>query len=202
MSSVKAKIIAICVTMAVTVVSFVCSTLAFFTDSITAQSGGISAGKATAQIIDITYPYGSEVSVPSHEPIKIMPGYDIQKRVIVRNTGSLPLYVRIKIDTEIKLADSAFGREAEIDLSLVGYNIDTAHWQYHEGYYYYNAALMNGEEIVPLFTEVSFSEQMGNLYKDSTIVFDVQAEVVQANNNGPSAIEAYSWGNLLSGGNS
>ena len=130
MLSTKAKIVAICITMAVTVVSFVCSTLAYFTDSATASGGMIAAGRAEVEIVDITYPYGSDVSVGADDPIDIMPGYEISKKLVVRNIGDLPLYIRVRIQSEITLADAARGREAEIDPSLVGYDINIEHWEY------------------------------------------------------------------------
>lgn len=193
MLSTKAKIVAICITMAVTVVSFVCSTLAYFTDSATASGGMIAAGRAEVEIVDITYPYGSDVSVGADDPIDIMPGYEISKKLVVRNIGDLPLYIRVRIQSEITLADAARGREAEIDPSLVGYDINTEHWEYRDGYYYYRSVLGHGNESISPFTKVSFSERMGNLYKDSTIRFNLRVEVVQANNNGTNVFDAVGW---------
>lgn len=193
MTVIKKKIIITSIVMLVTVASFVFSTIAYFTDSDAMNYSTISVGKATAEIVDVTYPFGSNIPVDPDAAIRILPGYEISKTVTARNTGNLPLWIRIRLDSDISLAENARGREAEIDNSLVGYDINTADWVFHEGYYYYRVALVHGKEATPLFTKVIFSEEMGNLYKDSTITFDVRIEIVQANNNGASAIEAEGW---------
>ncbi len=194
MSATKKKIIVMCVAMMITIASMVCSTIAFFTDSAQLPYGDISIGSVSVQIIDVTYPYGSNVPIAPDEAIRIFPGYEVKKTVTARNMGDLPMYVRIKLDSEITLAESSHGREAEIDRSLVGYDINLENWLLHtDGYYYYRTPLTKGKEATPLFTKVKFSEDMGNLYKDSTIRFKVRMEVVQANNNGASVTEAQGW---------
>ena len=123
MTKTKKKIIASCVTLAITVLSFFCGTLAYFTDSASAQYGTIATGKAAAEIIDVTYPYGSNVAVPPGTAIRIMPGYRISKTMTVKNTGTLPLYVRVQMHSDITLAQNAQGAESQIDPSLVGSNL-------------------------------------------------------------------------------
>ena len=204
MNATKKKIIAACVVMIITVVTFICSTLAYFTDSVAAGYNTITAGSTSVQLVDVTYQYGSDDLVAPGTPIKIFPGYEIRKTVTARNSGKLPMYVRVKLTPEITLANVARGREAEIDTSLVSYDIDELNWTLHtDGYYYYNHALTTDQEAPPLFTKVKFSESMGNLYKDSTITFTVLIQVVQANGNDSSAIEAHSWFEpLVQGGDS
>lgn len=198
MTNTKKKIVIMCVVMIVTVCTFAFSTLAFFTDSESSKNGTIATGKAAVEIIDITYPLGSNVAVEPGEAIKVMPGYEISKTVTARNVGTLPLYVRVKLDTEIVLAENARGRESEIDLSLVSCNINEEKWELlDDGYYYYRSALTVGSEATPLFTTVKFSEMMGNLYKDGTVNFKVRMEIVQANNNGANAKEAQGWSEPL-----
>lgn len=198
MTNTKKKIIITCAVMIVTVCTFAFSTLAFFSDSESSNYGTIASGKASVEIIDITYPFGSNVAVEPGAAIKVMPGYEISKTVTARNTGTLPLYVRVKLDMDIVLAENARGREAEIDLSLVSCNINEEQWELlDDGYYYYRSALTVGSEATPLFTAVKFHEEMGNLYKDSTVNFKVRMEIVQANNNGASAKEAQGWSEPL-----
>ena len=194
MTATKKKIIVMCSVMILTVISFVCSTLAYFSDSTTTRYNTIGSGTVSVQVVDVTYPYGSDMAVEPGEAIRIMPGYEISKTVTAQNTGDLPVYVRVSLRSDITLASNARGKEAEIDLSLVGYDINEEHWMLHtDGYYYYRSVLTKGDEAPPLMTKVKFSEQMGNLYKDSTIKFTVRIEIVQANNNGTSAIEAQNW---------
>ncbi len=193
MTKTKAKIIATCATLALTVLSFFHGTLAYFTDAAQSNHNKIATGKAEVELVDVTYPYGSDTAVPPGTAIRIMPGHEISKTLTARNMGRIPLYVRVQVRSDITLANHSQGRESEIDLSLVSYNINLTHWVEHEGYYYYRTALLGDTEAVPLFTKVVFSEQMGNLYKDSTILVTTRIEVVQANSNADNAIDAYGW---------
>ena len=193
MTKTKKKILVMCIALTVTVLSFFCGTLAYFTDFATAHQSKIATGITSVEIIDVTEPDESGTAVPPGTPIRIMPGYQVGKTVSTKNTGNLPLYIRVQLSPEITLAENARGRETEIDLSLVSYDINLADWMEHEGYYYYRTSLAGGAEAVPLFTKVIFSEEMGNLYKDSTILLKVRVEVVQANSNADSAIDAYGW---------
>lgn len=204
MTGTKKKILTMCITMIVMTVSFVCSTIAYFTDSAASNYSTIASGVAKVELIDITYPFGSNIPVASGQTIKVLPGYEISKTVSARNTGTLPLYIRVKLQPEVTLAEAARGREGEIDLSLIGYNINEEYWVLHEGYYYYRMPLAGGTETTPLFTKVIFDMEMGNLYKDSTVTFLLRMETVQANNNAASPLDAYGWSALSSeegGGN-
>ena len=197
MTTTKKKIIATCITLTVTVLSFFYSTLAYFTDSAASRNDKIVSGQAAVELIDVTYAYGSGTAVPPGTAVRIMPGQQVSKTLTAKNTGSIPLYVRVQLSPDITLANNARGRETEIDLSLVSYDINLTDWVEHEGYYYYRKPLVGGgTEAVPLFTKVIFSEEMGNLYKDSTIYVNVRIEVVQANNNAANPIDAYGWSEL------
>ena len=200
MTKTKKKLIITCVTLIVTILSFFYSTLAYFTDSASSRYDGITAGSASVQIVDVTYPYGSNTPVAPGTAMRIMPGYEVSKTLTAKNTGSLPLYIRVQLHAEITLAENARGREAEIDLSLVSYDINDTDWVLHEGYYYYRTKLNGDAEANPLFTKVIFSEEMGNLYKDSTITITTRMEVVQANNNADHPWEAYGWTSLSTEG--
>ena len=196
MTNTKKKILIMCAVMIVISASFVFSTLAYFSDSSAQKFSLMASGTTKVELVDITYPYGSNLPVDPSAAIRILPGYEISKTVSARNTGTLPLYIRVKLESDITLADVARGREGEIDLSLVSYDINEEYWVYYEGYYYYRSALTGGTEATPLMTKVMFDKEMGNLYKDSTITFKLRMEVVQANNNGAGAIDAIGWSEL------
>ena len=191
MNANKRKVIITGIIMCVTAATFLCSTYAYFSDSLTSGGNTIYSGTTSAVIIDDTVLNGE--SVPAGTPIRIMPGQTVSKSVTAKNTGTLPVYVRIRISSEITLSDSARGREAEIDTSLVSCDIDTLNWQYHEGYYYSKLPLTAGNQSPDLFTTVKFSENMGNLYKDSSIIFNVRVEIVQASGNGSDVMSAVGW---------
>lgn len=207
MTATKKKLILTCAIMLVTCATFAFSTFAYFTDFVgTESSNMIMTGSADVEIIDLTYTPDSEgnlIPVPPDTPIRIFPGYEVEKKVSAKNNGTIPMFIRIKIDSTIQLASHSTGRESEIDLRLVGYDINEKDWMLHtDGYYYYRKALHKGQDAEPLFTKVMFSESMGNLYKDSTITFKIRIECVQANGNGNSPINAQNWSTPTEGGGS
>ena len=60
--------------------------------------------------------------------------------------------------------------------------------------------LRGGKTSDELFDEIKFSEEMGNIYKGSTIYVNIVFEVVQASNNGTNALEAVGWKTDAEGG--
>ena len=120
----------------------------------------------------------------------VMPGTEVSKIVQVENTGDKDAYIRIKVDKALELAGNVQG---ESDLSLVTMDYDTRHWTLDDGYYYYNAPLSAGETTEPLFTEVIFSKDMGDMYQNSKVTITVDAAATQVDNNGDSALTADGW---------
>ena len=191
MNANKRKVIITGIIMCVTAATFLCSTYAYFSDSLSTGGSVIYAGTTSAVIIDNTVLNGEQI--PAGTPIRIMPGQTVNKSVTAKNTGTLPIYVRIKLNSDITLSGNAVGREAEIDNSLVSFDFDTLNWQYSNGYYYYKFPLTAGKQSPDLFTTVKFSEKMGNLYKDGNILLTVRVEIVQASGNGTDATSAVGW---------
>ena len=197
----KNKLITSLIAMAAVVTSFVCGTLAYFTDTVSSSDNSIiiSTGRASAELLDVTLPYGSSEPV-SGEAIGIFPGYVISKTVTVKNTGAYPLWVRVRISYDITLDERYADMQGSIDKSLVSLNVNTESWTLRDGYYYYSRPLPFGETSPELMTAVSFSSDMGNMYKDSTVTFDIVMEVVQSNNNGTSVFDAVGWTQSEEGG--
>ena len=119
-----------------------------------------------------------------------MPGCEVSKIVEVKNTGSQPAYVRLRVTKEIKLSGQT---EGEADLSLVTFDLNSQDWEERDGFYYYREPLEPGQTTQPLFTAVSFSESMGNLYQDSIAVVQVKAYATQTANNGETVFDAAGW---------
>jgi hypothetical protein len=69
-----------------------------------------------------------------------------------------------------------------------------------DGYYYYNNPIGYKEATTNLISNVIFSTEMGNIYKDSTIKVTIMLESVQANNNGNSVFDAMGWAPAQEGG--
>ena len=120
----------------------------------------------------------------------IMPGMDVTKVVYGDNTGTMDVWLRVKL---VKIITPAEGVEAELNFEKITLDINTADWTEKDGYYYYNKALKPGEKSVPLFTNVHFGEELGNEYMNAKAEIEVTMQAVQANNNGDSALTATGW---------
>ena len=126
---------------------------------------------------------------PFEDVTGVLPGAEVVKIAEVENTGASEAWIRVGVTKSIRLAGS--GRA---DLSLVSLDINTADWTLgKDGFYYYNTALKPGEVTAPLFTAVTFADEMGNEYQNAAAAVDVAAQAVQTANNGASALDAAGW---------
>lgn len=164
-------------------------TLAYFTAEDTAVNV-ITAGNIRIELKETAVPEGGGDPVPFDDVIGVMPGGEASKIVEVKNTGDKSAYIRIQVQKNLELAE---GKTGEADLGLIGLNIDKESWTEKDGCYYYNEPLAAGDTTKPLFTAVSFSKEMGDLYQNSKAIISVKAGAVQADNNGNSAPEAAGW---------
>lgn len=192
----KKKLLVTAIATGVAATSFALSTYSYFTDSLFASGNQIHTGYAAVELMNVT----DSLPEDPNAPIKIMPGYVVEKSVSAKSVGSYPLYVRIRLESEITLDERYADHASEIDLSLVNFDIDRENWIERDGYYYYKEALKQNETTPELMTQVQFSKDMGNIYKDSTITVHVRLEVVQANNNGDTVFDAVGWAAPSEGG--
>lgn len=164
-------------------VVFSAQTYAYFTDSAQSLNNSIQSGS-----LDIdTVAAGSSVNT---EPTPIMPGTKVAKGVDVKNIGSLNSYVRAKITIEIEKSGID---QTELE-SLIQFNINTANWKLHtDGSYYYiggTNGVVGSNDTVTLFTDITFSPNMGNEYTNSKITITVTTDAVQSNFNGTGPLDA------------
>lgn len=120
----------------------------------------------------------------------VMPSAEVSKIVLINNSGEQPVWVRVSVDKAINLAK---GVVESPDLSLISLDINTTDWTEADGYYYYNNKLDPGETTAPLFTKVTFSNEMGNMYQNSECVIDIIAQATQTAHNGETVFEADGW---------
>ena len=118
----------------------------------------------------------------------VMPGMDVDKKVYVENIGGVEFYTRIKLEKSI---ESNSGKT--LNFNNIVLNIDTKNWTKKDDYYYYNEVVKPGAETKPLFTHVSFDEDLGNDYQNARVAIEVIAQSVQSKNNGTSAVTAKGW---------
>lgn len=163
-------------------------TLAYFTYEDTATNI-ITAGNLKIELIN-TSAAADGTSVPAEDVYDVMPGTDVSRVVSVKNVGGHAAWVRVAVDRTILLADGVTG---EVDPGLVELDINMADWSERDGYYYYNRPLYPGVTTEPIFTVITFSTSMGNMYQHSTAVVAVDAQATQVANNGGSVFDAAGW---------
>lgn len=164
-------------------------TNAFFTAEEKAHNV-ITTGDLDIELVEMAIPKEGGAPVPFKDVIGVMPGQKVSKIVTIKNKGSQPAYVRIRLEKEIKFGKDHSG---EADLSLISCDLNTKDWTEKDGYYYYDQKLPAGAETTPLFENVQFDKTMGNIYQDCTAEILVYAQATQAANNGDTALEAKGW---------
>ena len=118
----------------------------------------------------------------------VMPGKDVTKIVEVKNVGTGSAWVCVQMFVDVYAENGK-----QLPTEPVKLDINTTDWTYQDGYYYYNKPLAPGETTEPLFTTVSFDEQMGNEYQNAKAKIDITAIAVQSANNGETVLEATGW---------
>ena len=197
----KWKIVALCTVLAC--LSIVASgTLAYFTAQETAHNV-ITSGGVAIQLIELSDNGGDGLTY-WRDVEGVMPGAEISKIVIVRNTGASEAWVRVKVDKTVILANEDKGNP-EV-MKLYNNNGDSewieqdgyegTFWIEHDGYYYCKTPLAPGDETPALFTTVLFDPTMGNEYQNCKAYIDVKADAVQVANNpkvGNNVLDATGW---------
>ena len=121
-------------------------------------------------------------------PVGVMPGKDVTKIVEVKNVGTGSAWVCVQMFVDVYAENGK-----QLPTEPVKLDINDTDWTYQDGYYYYNKPLAPGATTEPLFTTVSFDEQMGNEYQNAKAKIDITAIAVQSANNGETVLEATGW---------
>lgn len=182
------KMIAVLATSAICIAIAATGTLSYFTASGTARNV-ITSGSVEIQLNETSRLENGEL-VPFEDQHGIMPGRQVSKIVTVANTGDNATYVRLQLNADISLCND---QHEEVDTSLINLDLNTTDWTQKDGMFYYNNPLAPGEETKPLFTTVTFSKDMGNMYQNSTAAINVVAQATQVAHNGDSALTAAGW---------
>lgn len=200
----KKKILALAVVAMFT--SIIASgTLAYFTAEDKAHNI-ITSGGVGIELIEKTKGNdGVEVDFPEEGIKGVMPGTSVSKIVKVKNTGTGDAWIRVQITPSIKDAAGA-----ELPLAIGTENIPVMtcdifdeHWiDGGDGYFYHKESIQADEFTEVLFEEVDFSAAMGNEYQNSIANIVIDAQAVQAANNGTDVMEAKGWPNSGEGGES
>ena len=138
-----------------------------------ANTDGITAYFTDAdQKENLTTIGGNEIEITEEfdPPEELKPGITFNKYPCVRNTGTVPCYVRMFAEVN----DSSVGQ-------YTTFQFDNDKWttKKEDGYYYYKNVLKVGETTEPLFTTVSISDSINDSkLKDFDII--IYAESVQS----------------------
>lgn len=173
-----------------TIIIFTAQTYAYFNDSISSSQNSIAAGTLGVELVEMQNGESSLVSFI--EPVSIMPATSVSKTVRVKNTGTLPIYVRIKIEKTINKPENEMPDGWE-ELISCDFNTIDGPWIYHEGYYYYKVSLDAGSTTAQLFDTISFSKDMGNQFENSEIEISVLCQAAQAVGNSDDPLTAWGW---------
>ncbi len=129
----------------------------------------------------------SLVKYPMDTIQDVMPGRTISKIPYINNEGVEDFYTRVYIKTHIYDSN---GVEIYPDKEIVHININQEKWitdknnVENENWYYYTDIVKAGtSQMVTPFTEVEFSKDMGNEYKNIKVEVEVYAQAVQVKNN-------------------
>ena len=166
----------------VTVMFYSASTYSFFSDDANSASNKIAAGSLDMELVEMSSQGG--VEYPFENNIRIVPSVKVSKIVRIKNTGTLPMYVRVKIDIAIDKDESTLPENWR-SLILCNFNLDNEEtgsasaWELRDGYYYYILPLEADKVTTPLFDTITFSPEMGNEFTNSKIEVTVICEAIQ-----------------------
>lgn len=180
----KRKVLILSV-LAILIAILAANTLAYFTADTKAHNV-ITSGGVSIKLNE----WANEARTEKFEDkTGVMPGAEVTKIVEVENVGTGTAWVRVQVVLDVY----AEGGKEQLPPDPVTLDFNETDWTYQDGYYYYNKPLAPGETTEPLFTSVSFDDQMGNEYQNSTAHVDVNAYAVQSANNGEDVLSANGW---------
>lgn len=124
----------------------------------------------------------------------VMPGTTAPNVVSVKNTGSIDVLVRLKMDIAWGSTRDSEGNLAVIpslptDNIHITFNSTNWYFDQADGYFYYKGVVRPGESTIPLMKEFTIDSNSGNEYEKMMADFIVHMECIQSAGDGPKA-----WG--------
>ena len=177
---------------------FSAQTYAYFWDTRVSSSQTIAPGNLDIELLEIEDINSSQTMAAS--PVKFIPGLNISKTVKVKNTGSLSVYLRVKIEKTVINYENDLPEGWE-ELITCDFKIDDEStpdiienlWIYRDGYYYYHGEVAPQSTTASLFDVIHFSPVMGNEFTNSTIELKITCQAIQAANNSGNPLTAWGW---------
>lgn len=181
---IKSKLIVIA--LAAMLLTFITQgSLAYYT-KIGKATNVITSGSIRMKIHETT-DQGTEFP---EEGVYIIPGDIVSKQVAVENYCDQPFYLRVRIvygiDSQALPAEECFKL-----------NINTEHWNFVDGWYYYKGVVEPGQTTPYVFSHVEIvGAKVDNRYIGKTLTLTVDAQAVQTKNNpveGTDTHTAFGW---------
>ena len=114
------------------------------------------------------------------EPVPMNPGQRVTKVAVVQNAGDVESWVRVKVESSVKLADGTDG-----DASFINIHYIADGWLKDGDYYYHKTPLPAGAVTGMIFDEVSFPTNLSSAVQGGMAYVTVSAQAVQVKNNNP-----------------
>lgn len=109
--------------------------------------------------------------------VVVLPGDVVEKKVTFKSDCGHPFYLRAKlsyaVDDTTLTADNCFEPD-----------INTADWEYHDGWYYYKAVVEPGDTTSQMLSQVEIvGAEVDNEYIGKKLTLSVVAQAVQSEHN-------------------
>lgn len=131
------------------IVGVVGVTIAYFTSN------------ATLENIFKTAPYSTQVEEEFTSPTNWTPGTTTPKTVVAKNTGDVPVAVRVSIEEEwVSGNGESLPLEQNGNKAAIINFANTSDWTLVDGYYYYNKKLSKDESTSSFLQSVKFNEKI------------------------------------------
>lgn len=155
------------------------------------SSNIITFGKLKMKLIESTIEDGKEISIQDGSNIDITNNPTVNRYIRVRNVGKHPMYVRISLNSYLKVNNKKINAN-----DLITYNVNEEDYIYKDGWYYYKYELKPGKETSNLITGISFDvDKVLNNYGKGLFDLDIDAGAVQSENNETDILKVKGWPN-------
>ena len=151
----------------------------------------ITFGNIKIQLMQTTINENNEERfVDNNESFNIT-NYPIVSRIIkVKNLGNHEFFLRISLDM-IGIDENNNEFDAN---NLIKYDVNTEDWIYNDGWYYYKDIVKESEITSNLITRIFFDiNNITSNYSNVKFKFNVNAQVVQAENNAKDILNVIGW---------
>lgn len=151
----------------------------------------ITFGSLKMQLIETRLDENNnEIEVEDGENLDITNKSEISRIIKIKNLGNHDFFARVSITISGKNHS-----DQQIDTNqYVTYNTNTDDWIYKNGWYYYKKIVKPKEISTNLLSEIKFdTDNIMKNYKNANFKLNINAEVVQAENNASDVLDALGW---------